>query len=149
MRTNRIHYEIDVSDAIRSVAVPRLILQPIVENAVIHGIEPKEGQGRITIKGVHDGAVCRITVEDNGQGMEEAVIHKLRRRLEQVENLDNTSFGLWNVNRRLKLLFAEHGGVEVSSSHQGGTAISIVFQLTTLSRAERGGKADVQNLAGG
>src|SRR5690606_30543047 len=130
LRTNRIHYQIDVPEEMRTVILPRLILQPIIENAVIHGIEPKEGQGSIRITGTRDGANCRITVKDNGLGIDEAAANKLRRRLEQVENVDNDSFGLWNVNRRLKLLFGEQAGVTIARNNEGGTAISIMFSLS-------------------
>ena len=139
LRTNRIAYEFDVPDSLKTVEIPRLILQPIVENAVIHGIEPKDGKGCIRITGVMDGEVCRITIEDNGVGMDDLQLAKLQNRLELTENTDNVSFGLWNVNQRLKLMFGKEAGLAIVGSAGGGTTVSVVFHA-------KGGESVVSNI---
>ncbi|TLS54028.1 sensor histidine kinase [Paenibacillus antri] len=128
LRTNRISYRIDVDESLKAMEFPRLILQPVVENAVIHGIEPKDGRGYISIEGGKDASGYALRIEDNGVGMDDDRLAALQRRLEQPDNQDNVSFGLWNVNQRLKLMFGESSGLSVSRKEGGGTAVTIVIR---------------------
>lgn len=128
LRTNRMTYQIDVPDSLMRIVIPRLILQPIIENAVIHGIEPKEGRGCISIIGRSEGNRSLIIIEDNGVGMDDARLEELRERLGRSENTDNGSFGLWNVNRRLQLMFSEGSGLQVKQGKNGGTTVVVVLE---------------------
>jgi two-component system sensor histidine kinase YesM len=117
-----------VDEALKSMEFPRLILQPVVENAVIHGIEPKDGRGYISIEGGKDESGYVLRIEDTGVGMDDDRLTALQRRLEQSDNQDNISFGLWNVNQRLKLMFGEASGLSVGRREGGGTAVWIVIR---------------------
>jgi two-component system sensor histidine kinase YesM len=129
LRMKRIAYQIEVPEPIRMLVIPRLMLQPIVENAVIHGIEPIDGKGEIRIRGeVHEGEY-RVVVEDNGVGLDDDQLSQLQIRLELPEEEVSASYGLWNVNQRLKLMFAPGSGLLVSRSPLGGLAVTVVMKL--------------------
>jgi len=127
LRTNRIHYRMDVPASLHDKEIPRLILQPVVENAVIHGIEPKEGQGHIIIRGLEEEHGFRIVIEDDGTGMDLAKIQDLQSRVERGENTDNASYGLWNVHQRMKLMFGDASGLTIRRGVDGGTVVVMRF----------------------
>jgi two-component system sensor histidine kinase ChiS len=104
-------------DVTPDVLVPTLILQPIVENAVKHGILPKEDGGTVTISIQPDDPYIRITIEDDGIGIPP---EKLSRLLEAPSD---QSVGLTNINRRLKRLYGY--GLAISSRINGGTTVNI------------------------
>lgn len=128
LRTKRFSYEIHIPDSMSGLEIPLLLLQPIVENAVIHGVEPREGQGHIVILGEELADEYRIKIEDNGIGMNDEQLDRLRARLELAEHLDNSSFGLWNVNQRLKLMFGEGSGLVISRRVEGGTRVTVLIR---------------------
>lgn len=127
LRMRRIAYRIEVPEPVRQLVIPRLMLQPIVENAVIHGIEPSDGKGEIRIRGEVREDEYRVTVEDNGVGLDDERLERLQRRLELPEDEISASYGLWNVNQRLKLMFAPGSGLQVSRSPLGGLAVTVVL----------------------
>ncbi|MHA6483472.1 sensor histidine kinase [Paenibacillus sp. strain BS8-2] len=112
--------------------VPRFILQPIVENSIVHGIEKKSGIGRIAIRCSLEDADLKIEVEDNGVGMTEELIRKLIH-----ENTDTaptephrTGVGVKSVHKRLQLLFGPSYGVSISSEPGIGSKIIITLPKT-------------------
>lgn len=118
--------------------VPRLILQPIVENAIFHGLEDMDADGTITldVTCVKDELV--ITVSDNGKGMNLAELDKLNQRihsedravvLSKDKKMDHTGIALPNINRRIKLLYGEEYGLNVYSSLEHGTDVEIVLPM--------------------
>jgi two-component system sensor histidine kinase YesM len=123
----RIHIEPDIE----KILVPKLILQPIVENAIVHGLEEKVGNGRIEITGVLEEGNIVITVADNGVGMEEekaAVI--LDDGGEEAAHGDNhTHIGLKNVDRRIKLYYGQQYGLSVASVPGSGTTVRAVLPM--------------------
>jgi two-component system sensor histidine kinase YesM len=123
----RIHIEPDIE----KILVPKLILQPIVENAIVHGLEEKVGNGRIEITGVLEEGNIVITVADNGVGMEEekaAVI--LDDGGEEAAHSDNhTHIGLKNVDRRIKLYYGQQYGLSVASVPGSGTTVRAVLPM--------------------
>lgn len=128
LRMERIAFTIEVPDELRTMVIPRLFLQPIVENALIHGIEPQEGEGRIQIKGYRDEDGCRIVVDDNGVGMDPDAMAMLQHRIRQPEEEENASCGLWNVNKRLALLYGEGSGLMLSRSPLGGLRVEAIWK---------------------
>ncbi|WP_276353746.1 sensor histidine kinase [Cohnella caldifontis] len=125
LRTKRFSYEISIPEEMKGLEIPLLILQPIVENAVIHGLEPKEGRGHIAIRGEMQDDESRIIIEDNGVGIRDDKLEQLRMKLEQPENRENASFGIWNVNQRLKLMYGEDSGLRIGRSAGGGTTVTV------------------------
>ena len=100
---DKLEYEIDIPHQYESVQVPRLILQPLVENAIIHGIETG---GKVSIRvyeRVEDGG-CWLEVSDNGAGMDEEQLKRLRDGTTEMR-MDHRSIGVENVNKRIRLYY--------------------------------------------
>ncbi|MEO2256324.1 sensor histidine kinase [Paenibacillus amylolyticus] len=135
----RMEWEIQLSDAVRKVPIPKLLIQPLVENAILHGIESKLGPGKII---VHVDAsteknLVRIEVRDDGPGMDElrlqSVIHALHGG--PAVSKKGTGVGLINVHRRLKLYFGSQLGerckLSITSKVGDGTVICFEIPMGT------------------
>lgn len=112
------------------ILVPRLILQPIVENAYVHGIKPGNGRGNIMIEAVYEGELLEISVMDNGVGMNEEELSRLKELLAGdepgVKNEYNwQSIGLKNVHDRIRYLYGEEYGIQVTSTAGVGTIMQV------------------------
>ncbi|MUT67182.1 sensor histidine kinase [Paenibacillus sp. NEAU-GSW1] len=126
-------YEIDVPQELMNVPILKMTLQPIVENALYHGIKNKRGKGLIRITGQsRPGGEIWLSVTDNGIGMTEDTLQKLRDKLIKppAPELAGTTepsggFGLYNVHQRIRLYFGDYFGVGIESEYQAGTTISI------------------------
>lgn len=128
LRKQRIRYEMEIDDGLLGLQIPRLLIQPLVENSIIHGIEKKIGQCFIRISAVRTGDFAAVTVEDNGAGMTAEAIERLYARLnEPVREDDETpgGCGLWNVQQRLKHFFGESSGLVIAPSPSGGLQITL------------------------
>ncbi len=122
---DRISYSIDVLIDISDVMVLPLLLQPIVENALVHGLEAKRGQGNINITIKEDGDLLAITVADNGMGMKEEKLREMDEILNEDPDKESTSIGLKNVNSRIKLKYGGMFGLKVTSKYRQGTSVTI------------------------
>ncbi|NLO09840.1 MAG: sensor histidine kinase [Clostridiales bacterium] len=120
----RISYAIDVKCNIEFLKIMPLIIQPIVENAFIHGLETKEGKGEIRIV-VNLTDRLLIDVNDNGNGMTEAKLKEINESLNDFSKLDRSHIGLNNVNQRIKLLYGEEYGLYIESVAGEGTSVRI------------------------
>lgn len=145
LRMQRLDYAVDVPEAMMKEEVPRLLLQPLVENAIVHGIEPRAGGGIIRITGEQDGAFNRIIIEDNGGGLTDAELARLQAVL-QEEAADDRSIGCgtWNVHRRLQIGFGEGSGLTFTHAPGGGLRAALIWSRTNTSRGGRqeGGGGD-------
>ncbi|MDF2716284.1 MAG: two-component sensor histidine kinase [Paenibacillus sp.] len=119
---DKIRCEIAIPASMDSIQIPRLLIQPVVENAILHGLESKPDGGGIRIAGSDEPGWCTISVEDDGIGLPEPERAALNERLQQSES-DGDSFGLWNVSQRLRYHFGEHSGVTVDASGSGGLKV--------------------------
>ncbi|MBE7722812.1 sensor histidine kinase [Lacrimispora indolis] len=127
--------------------VPKLILQPIVENAFVHGIKPKDGSGNVLISAELSEGLLEISVMDNGVGMDEDALMRLRTLLlgnePGIKNEHNwQSIGLKNVHDRIRYLFGEGYGIEVTSTPSVGTMVRIIMPW------KKGEEEDVSNDSG-
>lgn len=127
MRMSRIRYSIEVADLMRDLEVPRLILQPIVENALIHGIEALEGPGRITISGSLDGNGYSLIVDDNGGTMTTGRLQELQQLLANRYGERPEACGLLNVHRRLQLRYGADSGVRLSVNADSGLRVELYW----------------------
>ena len=130
MRMARIRYSIDVDNEMMDIQVPRLIVQPIVENALIHGIEALEGAGVITITGRCMGEQYSIMIDDNGGAMTLERLHALRRLLENQLDEAADSCGLLNVHRRLLLRYGADSGLRLSINAASGLRVELLWRET-------------------
>lgn len=119
--------------------IPKLTLQPIIENAIIHGLEPKLGRGMIEIEIIAIESRLVIKTTDDGIGMDENVLASLNERLSDSHargfhlNLcEEKSIGLFNVNSRIKLEFGDNYGLRIKSIKNLGTSIELVLPLITV-----------------
>jgi two-component system LytT family sensor kinase len=113
---DRLETELAVSDSVRSALIPILSIQPLVENAVKHGVAPKQGPGRVCVRAekVPDG--LRVTIEDTGIGFERS----------QTRPQDGMGLGLENVRRRLSLCHGPSAKLQIQSNN-AGTAVSFLI----------------------
>src|SRR5690606_19844668 len=131
MRMPRLQYEIRVPEQMKDCMIPRLSLQPIVENAIVHGIELKPGVGMINITGFLESRLFNIVVDDNGSGLQEACIRELGSRLRLPLESD-AGYGLWNTNQRLQLMFGKGSGIALEPSPLGGLRVRLFWEMTAL-----------------
>jgi two-component system LytT family sensor kinase len=117
---DRLEVSLRIAPEVLPVAVPFLCLQPLVENAVRHGLQGRDGRGRITIVAADVGAECQISVEDDGAGMDP---ERLRSTL--AGNSDSDSTGLANVDLRLRSVFGGDYGLVVETALGAGTKVSM------------------------
>ncbi|MDO5337455.1 MAG: histidine kinase [Eubacteriales bacterium] len=123
---DRIQYEIHVDPELEEHKILPLLLQPIVENSIIHGLEIKEGIGHIFINITQtDKRIC-IVIEDDGMGMTEETLQKIQRDMNR-RNQDGTHIGIGNVHQRVRLRYGEAYGVKINSEWQKGTKVEIVL----------------------
>ncbi|WP_166246282.1 cache domain-containing sensor histidine kinase [Paenibacillus turpanensis] len=125
-------YEINVDASLYGCPMLKMTLQPIVENAIYHGIKNKRGKGLIRIGGKPESSQTFVlTVEDNGIGIPQEVLERLRADLEKGELPEETGkevsggFGLHNVQQRIRLFYGEWYGVHIESTLQQGTTVTI------------------------
>ncbi|MFA7109253.1 MAG: sensor histidine kinase, partial [Sphaerochaetaceae bacterium] len=124
------------------IKIPKLTLQPIVENAIVHGLECKSGKGRILINVEILDSRLLIVVKDNGVGMDEETTKTLRKKFvirdnnQMVNNNNEGGIALQNVNQRIKILFGEQYGLEVTSWVNVGTDITINLPVEDMSKEE-------------
>jgi two-component system LytT family sensor kinase len=117
---DRLQVTVQVAPEVLPVTVPFLCLQPLVENAVRHGLEGKPGQGRVTIVAVDHGSEALISVEDDGLGIEPDAV---RRTLSGHPEGD--SVGLGNVDERLRQVYGDDFGLVVETAPGAGTKVSL------------------------
>lgn len=143
----RIHLEINCDEEDRAeiyqCRIPKLTLQPIVENSIVHGIESKVGRGHLWIRFHLTQKRLIITVSDDGVGMEADVVEKLNRQLGKIRLNSGHSEGkggiaLVNVSNRIKLLFGEQYGLCVYSTSGTGTDVEVTLPLTKKPRRVTG-----------
>ncbi len=121
-----LEYEIMIPEELETCRVPKITLQPIVENALYHGIKNKRGKGKITITGKREKGSIILTVIDNGIGMSEDRLKQVLEGLELKEQTcDKDFYGLYNVNERIRLYYGPEYGLRIRSVHQEGTAVEI------------------------
>jgi two-component system sensor histidine kinase YesM len=132
----RMAVSVDMPDELLDCVIPRMILQPVVENAVYHGLEPKEGTGHIRISGVAAEEHLFLTIEDDGIGMDVETEARIQLRLkgegapDEDESIRKTSgIGLLNIQRRLRFRYGVFSGLTFENKPTGGTSVCIMLPL--------------------
>jgi two-component system sensor histidine kinase YesM len=119
---DRLRFDISVDKEILSIKVPKFILQPIVENSLVHGIEGKTGPGCIWIRADKKGGDVEYEIRDNGAGINEETLEKIRAG---GAGLSEDQIGLLNVRRRLGFYYGNDFSFLIESSPDGGTRVYI------------------------
>ena len=115
---DKLEYEIDENPAFDKLVLPKLVLQPLVENALYHGIKEKEGQGHIRVSVQKQGSGLVIRIEDDGVGFQDASDSS-------QSQLTRGGVGLQNVDQRLKLHFGDNYQMKIDSAPLKGTTVEI------------------------
>ena len=128
--TDRIDIELNIDESLNLYVLPKLIIQPIIENAFRHGLEKKAGLWKLSINTLRDEDSINIIVEDNGVGIDENKLEQIKSELEN--NLNNVfetgqSMGVKNVDARLKLYFGNEYGIKIISNTHTGTKVIMTF----------------------
>jgi two-component system, sensor histidine kinase YesM len=118
----------DIDPDMEKYQILKLMLQPLVENAIYHGITEKQGPGLITIAVKKDGRRLKLTVTDNGLGIHPERLEDIVKSLEQEESVGkNDSIGLKNINERIKLYFGPEYGIRFESQPGTGTKVELII----------------------
>lgn len=128
---DKLDYKIDVSSDVMDCKIPAMTLQPIIENAVIHGIEPKKQPGKVSIisKIVSEKYIA-FKIEDNGVGMNPEKLQSLKDKINSSgEDDSNINIGIQIVQDRIKYYFGSQYGIDIKSSPNEGTTVYIKIPL--------------------
>lgn len=110
---DRLGFAFDVPDAVRDALVPPMVLQPLVENAIEHGVLPASGQGRVEVRARREGDRMALEVEDSGPGFPEE------------GRVGGEGVGLGNTRARLRQLFGDDGELSIGSGREGGALVTV------------------------
>lgn len=136
--SRRIQVRFDpLPDELRSIPVPRLIVQPIIENAFKHSLEKKVKDGLIAVRFEKASSQVRIIVEDNGDRLADEALKRIRKALHDVRDQAETT-GMVNIHRRIRITFGEDSGLQTERSELGGLRVTILL-------ADGGDRSGVQN----
>ena len=132
----------EIEESTKSMRVLKLLLQPIVENAILHGLEKRGDGGELTItSSVHDG-ILYLKVKDNGAGIKEERLRYIHSEIDQMEQggallrpegrNEGELFGLRNVLSRMKLYYGDRAKLQVHSEEGQGTIVTMMFPIDRL-----------------
>lgn len=130
---DRFTFHIDIPPELLGVSIPRVILQPVVENAIYHGLESLTAGGRLTISCQRTEKGCRLCVQDNGGGIAPDMLREIQQKLSDrtISNVLNTpaggSLGLVNIHNRLRNHYGDPYGLEIDCPPEGGTCVVLTF----------------------
>ena len=127
----------DVDPQIRPYSIPKLLLQPLIENAVVHGIDPLREGNVIQVCGRMAGGDIEILICDNGNGMDEQQLTALRTELAQQTGRPGAHIGISNVNQRIKLIYGAAYGVSIRSIRGAGTEIRVQLPARSVEEMKR------------
>ena len=135
---NAFNIVIDAPYALQKLGVPKLILQPLVENAIQHGLNGKGSNGLIEIKASLNNDKLILTVSDNGEGMDNSKVCEVIRVLnENPGEADLHNIGLSNVHQRISILFGDGYGLGILSELEAGTKITLTIPALCKEEMER------------
>lgn len=129
-----LEYEINIPEELGEYNILKLTLQPIVENAIYHGVKQKRGKSKIMIHGSYKENHILLTVEDNGIGIQEEKLKQIRVHLERENpEITDRGFGLANVNARIRLNYGKEYGLSIDSTYGAGTKVSMILPVDSYS----------------
>ena len=126
-------YEIDIDEEMYGYTIPKLTLQPLVENALYHGVKNKRGRGMIRSVGRKEENRLIFKVMDNGKGMTKEELDRLRQNLQNDKcDRNNGSFGIVNVNQRIHHYYGEGYGLSFISNENEGTEAMVIIEAKNI-----------------
>lgn len=122
-----LNYEMDVPEELDRYMIPKITIQPLVENALYHGIKNKRRSGKIEIRGRKQGDMLIIEIEDNGIGISKERLWQVKDGIQKKVLTGKDIYGLYNVNERIRLNFGEAYGIDISSVYGEGTVVRVLL----------------------
>ena len=131
---DRVNSEILIDETLDTdrIKILPLLLQPIVENGIVHGLERVDGHGLIRIQISTEESDLFITISDNGAGMDEETLHALRERVMHHDPEDTKSIGLYNINQRIHLYYGDDYYMSIDSTISDGTIVTLKLPKGTV-----------------
>lgn len=126
---DRLAYELYVDPAANAIQIPPLIIQPLVENCVIHGLENRMDGGMVRVDIRVENALLKVEVSDNGIGISAARIAEIRQMLDNKDDYETNNIGMRNIHLRLQLTYGPECGLNLASQSGYGTQISFAIPL--------------------
>ncbi len=127
---DKLNYQIDIDESLLGCKVPKLILQPLVENAIYHGIKEKRGGGTITVTGRSEGDLLVFKVHDNGAGIPPERLWQLKNQLARHVELDQKqSFGLFYIKERIQLCYGKEYGISIDSVQGEESTVTVTLPI--------------------
>lgn len=120
-------YDIEVPEALYIYSIPKITIQPLVENALYHGIKNKRGMGHISIRGKAGEKDFTITVTDDGIGIDETRLRQVQSGIQNKVLTGKDFYGLYNVCERIRLNFGEEYGIFIESVYGEGTSVRVIL----------------------
>ncbi len=127
---DKLEFQIQVDAQIMGVPIIKLVLQPLIENAIYHGLKYKEGKGLLIVRGYREGENAVIQIRDNGAGMDEQTLAHIFEK--HKVNYRSNGVGVYNVQKRLQLYYGMDYGITYSSRQGEGTTASIVIPMNVI-----------------
>ncbi|WP_124115684.1 cache domain-containing sensor histidine kinase [Paenibacillus xylanexedens] len=134
---DRLQYTLNIPEELRDLFVLKLLLQPLIENAIYHGIKGRRGPGHIRVEARLEHNRLLLTVQDNGAGMSNERLAEMQQLLEaplasleaSSPGMTGKSYGMLNVQARLRLSFGDEYGIVLESQEGEGTSVTIIHPL--------------------
>jgi two-component system sensor histidine kinase YesM len=126
LRMDRLSYEIQIPPTMNVIMIPKLLLQPLIENSIIHGIEKRQASGSVRITGIETEGDYKIVIEDDGKGLTDEELKALVLRINQPLE-ESMGCALWNIQQRLNIYFPSPAGIEFSKSSLGGLCVTLYW----------------------
>ena len=128
-----IYLAVNIPEEIMGQRIPKMSLQPIIENAIIHGVEELADDTTIYIKGIPEGSSCTIEITDNGRGMSDEEVEVLRKKISgeiPTKGTSGNGIGLKNVQDRIRMEFGEKYGLDVATKEGCYTKVYVRIPMT-------------------
>ena len=135
--SDRMTYTMDIPEDVLQLYTVKLILQPLVENAIYHGIKESSHSGTVTITGCREGDILKLQVCDNGMGIPPERLRMLQADLARGLSVSREGYGIFNVNERIRLHFGAQYGLTLESTWGQGTVATVHLPCITLSEVEK------------
>lgn len=127
-----LEYEIDIPKELYVYRIPKITLQPLVENALYHGIKNKRSKGKISVIGRLEKDKIIIKVIDNGLGMNPERLKQVIESMQKKTENNKDFYGLYNVNERIRMIFGSDYGLSIQSIYEVGTEVTVCLPCVTF-----------------
>ncbi|MDO4275942.1 MAG: sensor histidine kinase [Eubacteriales bacterium] len=135
---DKIQLHFNIPEELLDCQIPILVFQPFIENAIVHGLEPKQGNGTVSLTIIRRSNDLSATIEDDGAGIRPDILRKLRENVPLEHHTRESSYhmALFNIQTRIKLLYGENYGYEIQSRLYQGTCITLTIPYKTAKGEE-------------